>query len=146
MDEENIRKPDEPKREILLPNTTTQTIHENDDDGDSMKKALQNSMESYEKEYIKNCQEHVVEHDIQMMLQQEYDQIQKERDMREEILRELMIRLKIIDKDKKYIDVVSVYIETGIPMKYDLFIELIDFVKKPSLVSLIVENIKYENH
>ena len=96
--------------------------------------------------YIMKCQENVVEHDIQMMLQQEYDNKQQERNERESNLHELIVRLKIIDKERKYLNIVLVYIETGKPVDYDNYVSLIDFVQKPELVSLIIEYICYENY
>lgn len=143
MDEQHVRKPDEPRREVLLP----QHNDENDDIQDnSMKQAIQNSISSFENEYMMQCQDHVVEHDIQMMLQKEYDNQQEQRKERESNLHDLVVRLKIIDKERKYLDIVSIYIESGQPMSYDHFVGLIDFVRKPELVSLVIQYINYENH
>lgn len=142
MADQHVRKPDEPRREVLLP------TYNNDDDiqDTSMKQALENSISSFQDEYIMKCQEHVVEHDIQMMLQREYDNQQEERKERESNLRDLVVRLKIIDKERKYLDIVSIYIETGKPIHYDNFVGLIDFVGKPELVSLVTQYISYENY
>ena len=102
MQDNHVREPDHPKREILIPSQNDEhTEHD-----ETMKKVFENSMETYEKEYIMQCQDHVLEHEIQMLLQKEYDLKEKERMLRDEKLRELMIRLKIIDKERIYMDIV----------------------------------------
>lgn len=150
--QQHVRQPDEPRRETLLPSINDYMNHndnimnnnyENIQDTD-MKQAIENSMSSFENEYMLQCQDHVLEHDIQMMLQQEHDNKLEERKQREFNLGDLVVRLKIIDKERKYLNLVSSYIETGQPMSYDHFVEIIEFVRKPKLVSMITQYICYE--
>lgn len=146
MADQHVRQPDEPRRETLLPSINDNIMnnnYENIQDTD-MKQAIENSMSSFENEYMLQCQDHVLEHDIQMMLQQEHDNKLEERKQRESKLGDLVVRLKIIDKERKYMNIVSSYIETGKPMSYDDFVGLIDFVRKPKLVSIITQYICYE--
>lgn len=141
MEDENVRKPDETKREVLIP-----TNIENNDMDDDLKTALNNSMESYNDEYTIGCQETVIEKQIQMLLQKEYDVLKNGKEERKEELSELMIRLQRIDKDGKYYNMIKKYINDGEPLLYDNYVELIDFIKKPSIVSIIIEHVRYRNH
>ena len=140
--ENNIRKPDEYFNDVLIgSNRNIETSNEQDDD---IEKAISQSLQDYNEDFERQCQEKVIENQIQEILQQEYDEKKLMIKTRREMLEPLIIRLLRIDTTKRYTNIIENFINSGNAISKEEYDSLIKFIGKPSLISLINDCILHE--
>ncbi len=140
--ENNIRKPDEYFNDVLIgSNRNIETSNEQDDD---IEKAISQSLQDYNEDFERQCQEKVIENQIQEILQQEYDEKKLMIKTRREMLEPLIIRLLRIDTTKRYTNIIENFINSGNAISKEEYDSLIKFIGKPSLISLINDCIPHE--
>ena len=132
--EENIRSPDS--------SYTDRLVHNFDDTyDDEMRQILKESLTSYNEEIIKkNCDE-IFESNIQEIIQREFDELKEKKQKK---LKPVIIRLLRIDPEKKYLNIINSYINNIIPIHKNQYDELIAFIQKPELITIIQDNIDYK--
>ena len=138
--EDNIRNPDESFNDILIGSNTNQNENLDDD----IQKAINESLQQYNEDFERQCQENVIETQIQEILQQEYDEKKIMKESRKKILEPITMRLLRIDPSKEYTNIIQKYIETGNPLLKKEYNNLISFIGKPSLISLINNCVLHE--
>tara|TARA_B100000963_G_C22639479_1_gene679552 strand:+ start:2913 stop:3338 length:426 start_codon:yes stop_codon:yes gene_type:complete len=140
--ENNIRKPDEYFNDVLIgSNRNIETSNEQDDD---IEKAISQSLQDYNEDFERQCQEKVIENQIQEILQQEHDEKKLMIETRREMLEPLIIRLLRIDTTKRYTNIIENFINSGNAISKEEYDSLIKFIGKPSLISLINDCILHE--
>lgn len=133
--EKNVRNPDQSFNDVLI-NSNMNTEENLDDD---IQKAISESLNQYNNDFERQCQENVIETQIQELLQKEYDEKKSMREYRQSLLQPLTIRLLRIDPNKEYTNIISKYIETGNPILQEEHNNLKTFIGKPSLIQIIDE-------
>tara|TARA_A100001015_G_C14798088_1_gene635806 strand:- start:201 stop:620 length:420 start_codon:yes stop_codon:yes gene_type:complete len=138
--ENNIRQPDGSFNDILIGSNVNQEENLDDD----IQKAMTQSLEEYNIDFERQCQENVIENQIQEILQQEYDQKNIMKESRRKILEPIMIRLTRIDPTKEYTNIIEKFIDSGLPLSYEEYNKITKFIGKPSLVSIINDCVVHE--
>ena len=138
--ENNIRQPDEYFNDILIGSNANQEENLDDD----VQKAMTQSLEEYNIDFERQCQEKVIENQIQEILQQEYDEKNIMKELRRKLLQPIMIRLKRIDPTKEYTNIIENFIVSGLPLSSEEYNKITKFIGKPSLISIINNCVLHE--
>ncbi len=138
MDEE-IRPQDQQYYDQLINNLDNDDNHELDDE---MRQAMNESLNMYNEEFMKSCEDTIIQNQIQNIIQEEINEKNNRKKQLEENLKPLFIRLIRIDENQKYTNMLKDYIYNDKKLSIEQYEEIINFIKKPSLVKLITENIE----
>ena len=135
--DEDIRPQDQQYFDQLI-----NDVDNNDDLDAEMKQAMNESLNTYNHEFMMTCEDNIIQNQIQKIIQQEINEKNNRKKQLEENLKPLFIRLTRIDENQKYTTMLKDYIHNDKKITIEQFEEIINFIKKPCLVKLITENIE----
>lgn len=116
-------------------------VDNNDDLDAEMKQAMNESLNTYNDEFMITCEDNIIQNQIQHIIQQEINEKNNRKKQLEENLKPVFIRLTRIDENQKYTTMLKDYIHNDKKITIEQYEEIINFIKKPCLVNLITENI-----
>ena len=135
--DEDIRPQDQQYFDQLI-----NDVDNNDDLDSEMKQAMNESLNTYNHEFMIICEDNIIQNQIQQIIQQEINEKNNRKKKLEDNLKPLFIRLTRIDENQKYTIMLKDYIYNDKKITFKQYQEIINFIKKPSLVKLITENIE----
>ena len=104
MDEE-IRPQDQQYFDQLI-----NDVDNNDDLDAEMKRAMNESLNTYNYEFMMTCEDNIIQNQIQQIIQQEINEKNNRKKKLEDNLKPLFIRLTRIDENQKYTTMLKDYI------------------------------------